>query len=86
MDRSKDKYGFIKQDSGEADIFVMPESCAAFGNVLPAHGARVVYEVVAVRGTRRAENVRPENQNGGAYTAVTGAHSNSARAEPYYLD
>ena len=32
MDKILRGYGFVAQDSGEAEIFVMPMVCAAFAN------------------------------------------------------
>jgi cold shock CspA family protein len=55
-------FGFIKQDSGEEDLFVMPFSCEGFGMVLPPVGTRLVFTIGMDKtrpGRVRAQNVAP---------------------------
>lgn len=62
MLKDNGSFGFIKQDNGEADMFIMGRTCESYGGNLPAVGERIVYEVVTDQktGRPRAENVRPE--------------------------
>lgn len=59
--QSKESFGFIKQDSGEADMFVVPKACTAFSWAFPPVGTRVAFEVVPSpkNGKPMAQNVRP---------------------------
>jgi len=60
--RRQESFGFIKQDNGEEDMFVLPGACVAFGGALPAAGTRVLYvaEPELQTGKVRANHVRPE--------------------------
>lgn len=59
--KEKGSYGFIKQDSGQDDLFVMPRECTGFGGMFPQLGARVVFELASNNktGKPKAQNVRP---------------------------
>jgi cold shock CspA family protein len=61
ISKVSEKFAFIKQDSGEADMFVIPPACEAFGRELPPVGTRVQYKVImdSKSGRSRADSVGP---------------------------
>merc|ERR1712056_163236 len=67
MHIDRGKFGYILQDLGEEDMFVIPSVCEAFGrgkgqDLLPPIGTRVMYDIVLDErtGRPRAHNVQPE--------------------------
>jgi cold shock CspA family protein len=80
MLKDSGKFGFIQQDCGEEDMFVLaPKE----GGSLPPLGSRVEYDVVqdAKTGRPRAENVVPVDESAG-YGACKGKGKGS-RSQPY---
>eukprot|EP00927_Polykrikos_kofoidii_P045718 TRINITY_DN39787_c0_g1_i1.p1 TRINITY_DN39787_c0_g1~~TRINITY_DN39787_c0_g1_i1.p1 ORF type:complete len:367 (-),score=69.66 TRINITY_DN39787_c0_g1_i1:423-1523(-) len=61
MEKVNGSFGFIKQDGGGPDMFVMPAACTACGGSLPPVGTRLLYAVVidSKTGRPRADAVSP---------------------------
>lgn len=62
--KSAGKFGYLKQDSGEQDLFVLPADCAAFGGSIPPEGTQVLYTVGVdpQKGKPKAEQIQPAEQ------------------------
>lgn len=67
-----DAYGYIRQDDGSRDMFVLAKTCEAFDLKLPPAGVRVRYTIVTDEksGRPRAEDVEPA----GNYSGVIKNH------------
>lgn len=75
--RGQDRFGYLKQDNGEKDLFLLPRDCEAFGKQIPPKGTRVLYAVGIdeMKGRPKAMNVQPDPnasqyEDSGAYGAA----------------
>ncbi|CAK0888196.1 unnamed protein product, partial [Prorocentrum cordatum] len=61
ISRSVAKFGYVAQDSGEPDLFVLPAACKGFELAIPPPGTRVAYRRGRdPKGMPVAQDVRPE--------------------------
>lgn len=59
--KDRGTFGFILQDNGGGEIFVMPNAFGEFGFKFPSVGTRVQFDLVPSKdGRARADNVEPE--------------------------
>eukprot|EP00930_Biecheleria_cincta_P032360 TRINITY_DN22457_c0_g1_i2.p1 TRINITY_DN22457_c0_g1~~TRINITY_DN22457_c0_g1_i2.p1 ORF type:complete len:543 (-),score=82.48 TRINITY_DN22457_c0_g1_i2:18-1469(-) len=79
ISRDGDRFGYLQQDNGEPDIFVLPKSCA--GGLIPPKGTRVVYTLGLDprKGLPQAENVQAFSPANSPNRAAAPA----ARAPPF---
>lgn len=78
------QFGFIQQDSGGENMFVIPSSCPSFGNQVPPIGTRVTYGIITDNrtGRPRADWVEPEG-GGSAGSGTWGAVGQGAPSHPH---
>merc|ERR1719352_1658433 len=83
LKQNRGSHGFIAQDNGEKDMFVLPMQCQ--GGELPPVGTRVSYVVIISdrNGRPMADNVHPEGDTFLAELAQAQAASNGSGAEAY---
>eukprot|EP00931_Biecheleriopsis_adriatica_P054271 TRINITY_DN31918_c0_g1_i1.p1 TRINITY_DN31918_c0_g1~~TRINITY_DN31918_c0_g1_i1.p1 ORF type:complete len:739 (+),score=119.37 TRINITY_DN31918_c0_g1_i1:27-2219(+) len=61
--KDKVKFGFIRADGYDEQVFVLPSECEGFGGQLPLVGTRVTFTLLEKRGNEkfRASTVHPED-------------------------
>merc|ERR1719240_1598882 len=62
--KSSERFGYLQQDSGEQDLFLLPRDCEAFGGQIPPKGTRVRYTVGVdqQKGLPKAQEIQPESE------------------------